>query len=165
MRPILYAFQNRLLLAACVAILMPAAALPQANTVVERMISQQNPCRALRVNVLGMSVALDHLDDLEVTSFEVSILRDDMIAEVLGRLSCSASSGSVAQGDIRAGVRLFASLDLASCTATSVTVSLSDIAGSFGDVVLGLQPDLEAAMANELSQQIVAECKVITGVP
>lgn len=129
------------------------------------MISQQNPCRALRVNMLGMSVAVDRLDDLEVTSFEVSIQRDDMIAEVLGRLSCSASSGSLAQGDVQASIRLFASLDLASCTATGVTVSLSDIAGSFGEMLLGLQPDLEAAMASELSRQIVAECRVITALP
>jgi hypothetical protein len=164
MRPILNAVHIRLLLAVCSLILMPVAAFSQADTVVERKLSQQNPCRALRVDVLGMSVALDRLDDLEVTSFEVSILRDNMIAEVLGRLSCSASSGSMAQGDIRAAIRLFASVDLASCTAIGVTVSLSEIAGSFADVILGLQPDLEAAMAQELTQQIVAECKAVTAV-
>jgi hypothetical protein len=167
MQPILETSRSALLLAACVTALGSGVAHAQGNhaqgnTVVERMISQQNPCRALRVNVLGMNVALDRLDDLEVTSFEVSILRDDMIAEVLGRLSCSASSGSMAQGDIQASIRLFASLDLATCTATGVTVSLSQIAGSFGDVLLGLQPDMEAAMASELSQQIVAECREIT---
>jgi hypothetical protein len=115
--------------------------------------------------MLGMSIAVDRLDDLEVTSFEVSVLRDEMIAEVLGRLSCSASSGSLAQGDVQASIRLFASLDLASCTAHSVTVSLSEIAGSFGEMLLGLQPDLEAAMASELSRQIVAECRMITAMP
>lgn len=165
MRPILQSSRTCLLLAACFVTLVPDLPLAQGNTVVERMLSKQNPCRALRVNMLGMSVAVDRLDDLEVSSFEVSILRDEMIAEVLGQLSCSASSGSLAQGDIQASIRLFASLDLASCTATGVTVSFSDIAGSFGDVLLGLQPDLEAAMANELSQQIVSECRVITALP
>lgn len=153
------------LLVACVAALGSGGALAQGKTVVERMVSQHNPCRALRVNMLGMSVAVDRLDDLDVTSLEVSILRDEMIAEVLGSLSCSASSGSLAQGDVQASIRLFASLDLASCTAAGVSVSLSEIAGSFGEMLLGLQPDLEAAMASELSRQIVAECRMITALP
>lgn len=98
----------------------------QGNTVVERMLSQQNPCRALRVNMLGMAIAVDRLDDLDVSSFEVSIQQDNMIVEVLGRLSCSADSSSIAQGNIQASIRLFASLDLATCTAISVSVSLSE---------------------------------------
>ena len=137
----------------------------QGNTVVERMLSQQNPCRALRVNMLGMAFAVDRLDDLDVSSFEVSIQQDNMIAEVLGRLSCSADSGSMAQGNIQASIRLFASLDLATCTATSVSVSLSEIAGSFADVLRGLQPDAEAAMTSELAQQIVAECREVAALP
>lgn len=151
--------------AVCTAILMSAPASAQGNTVVERMLAQQNPCRALRVNMLGMAIAVDRLDDLDVYSFEMSIQQDNMIAEVLGRLSCSADSGSMAQGNIQASIRLFTSLDLSSCTTTSVSVSLSEIAGSFADVLRGLQTDVEAAMTIELSRQIVAECRVITSLP
>jgi hypothetical protein len=165
MLPNLQILRRCLLFMACLAAPVPGVALAQGKSVVERMMAQQNPCRALRVNLLGSSVALDRLDDLAVTSVEVSILRDEMIAEVLGRLSCSASSGSLAQGEIRASIRLFASLDLASCTPLGVTVSLSEISGSFGEMLLGLKPDLEAAMASELSRQIVAECRVITALP
>ncbi len=78
---------------------------------------------------------------------------------------CSADSGSMAQGNIQASIRLFASLDLATCTAASVSVSLSEIAGSFADVLRGLQADAEAAMASELTQQIVAECREVTALP
>lgn len=74
-------------------------------------------------------------------------------------------STTVGRYGVQASFRLFTSLDLASCTAVSVTVSLSDIAGSFGEMLLGLQPDLEAAMASELSRQIVAECRMITALP
>ena len=162
----IFSFPCVLALSAAIAILVASGpAIAQGNTVVERMLAQQNPCRALRVNMLGMAIAVDRLDDLDVSSFEVSIQQDNMIAEVLGRLSCSADSGSMAQGNIQASIRLFASLDLATCTATSVSVSLSEIAGSFADVLRGLQPDAEAAMTSELTQQIVAECREVTALP
>ena len=161
-----FTFFCGLTLSATIAILVasgPASA--QGNTVVERMLSQQNPCRALSVNMLGMAITVDRLDDLEISSFEMSIQHDNMIAEVLGRLSCSADSSSMAQGNIQASIRLFASLDLATCTAASVSVSLSEIAGSFADVLRGLQADAEAAMTSELTQQIVAECRDVTALP
>lgn len=144
---------------------VPTTAHTQSGTVVERMLARENPCRALRVNMLGMNVALDRLDAVEVTSVEMSIQRDSMIVELLGRLSCSTGSNSMARGDIQASVRLFASMDLATCTDPVASVSLSNIAGSFGEVVQGFQPELEAAMTSELSRQLVAECRTATTLP
>lgn len=154
------------ILAATLAILSaPTTVHAQSGTVVERMLARENPCQALRVNMLGMNVAIDRLDAVEVTSVEMSIERDNLIVELLGRLSCSTGSNSMARGDIQASVRLFASMDLATCTDPVASVSLSNITGSFGEVVQGFQPELEAAMTSELSRQLVAECRAFTALP
>lgn len=164
--PSSHQFTRASVLAATLAIFMaPSAVTAQSGTVIERMLARENPCRALRVNMLGMNVAIDRLDAVEVASFEMSIQRDNLIMELLGRLSCSTGSNSMARGDIQASVRLFASMDLATCTASTVRVSLNDITGSFGEMLQGFRPELESAMTNEFSRQLVAECRAATALP
>lgn len=157
--------RNTMVTAALAICLTPSLTFAQSSTVIERMLAKENPCRALQVNALGMSVAINRLDDVNVTSFEISVQRDNLIMELLGRLSCSTGSNSMAQGNIQASIRLFASMDLATCTAPSVSVSLTDITGSFGEILQGFQTEMEAAMTRELSQQLVTECKAITTLP
>lgn len=164
--PSSHQFTRASVLAATLAIFMaPSAGIAQSGTVIERMLARENPCRALRVNMLGMNVAIDRLDAVEVSSFEMSIQRDNLIVELLGRLSCSTGSNSMARGDIQASVRLFASMDLATCAASTVSVSLNDVTGSFGEMLQGFQPELESAMTNEFSRQLVTECRAATALP
>lgn len=129
-----------------------------AQTVIERLISAQNPCGGLRTTGAFGTIGIDRLDWVRIQAANVSLDGDTVKLSFQGGLSCRTSDNAMIKGSASAHIYARAGGSLASCQ-LAANVDLSDFGGNFGQFLQAAKSRLEAELGSILNREAKAACE------
>jgi len=131
------------------------------QTVIEQAIASENPCQGLKTKVAFVTLGLNYLERIEISNLEISLNEDMLSFELSGSLACATSDKAVFPGSVRAKVDFIGVVNLAECTLSSRSVTLSEISGRYGSVAAALKGRIEASLAKEVGTLVSKNCSRI----
>ncbi|QFT74867.1 hypothetical protein [Ruegeria sp. THAF33] len=147
-------FLTALVLVVCALGSTPA----HSNTVIQKRIAEDNPCRGLKFDAGLFSIGIDRLQSVSVEGAAVLLTGDVVDATFTGRLACETSSAAFVRADASVRISAAATMHLDTCDVPTVSVTLSDFGGSKAGVLRAFSADIEEAVKAEIVEGLHEAC-------
>jgi hypothetical protein len=151
--------KSTIMIIAAMATLSIAPAQAQDRTVLEQMIVEQNPCSGLSTDVGGVTIGVDQLRDVTVDAVDLSLRGDDLTMSLAGNVTCATPDDALLGGDASAAIAASATVNLAQCDMRDLSVTLDDIGGTYGPVLMALRGQIEQALSERIRDRLVSSCQ------
>lgn len=134
------------------------------RTFVEELIAMQNPCAELKTTRFGITIGIDKLEEVTLTTASATLQGNDIALSFAGRLTCGTSDAAVLTGNAATSVTAAATMSLADCSIATLDVSLSEFGGTFAPILQALAPALEQEIASAARPRLIEACHDFRGV-
>lgn len=145
---------QRLGLSALLLTITAGAAFAQGTPALEAPLADQNPCRGLP--------AIDRLDFLRIDRLSLSAQGDVLSGEIMGAIGCRTSPSAFIRSSLATDIAARVDVALSTCAVQSGSVSFHNIRGSASELLVVLEPFVEAALLEELRTTASAACIELT---
>jgi len=148
----------RFLIAAAVVVSALGLTPVYSNTVIEKRIAEENPCRGLKFDAGVFSIGIDRLQSVRVDEAAILLTGDVVDAAFKGQLACETSSGAFVRANASVRISAEATAHLDTCEVPMVSVTLSNFGGSKASVLRAFSANIEGSLKKEIVEGLQEAC-------
>lgn len=141
-----------------VAVVAVGASATSSQTVLERILDADQLCRGLATNTPFGTIGVEQLKDVRIPAADISLRGDVLTISLDGSLACESSSAALIAGDASASFSTRADIDLGTCTARDVFVTMTQFGGTFGIALQQFSSQIEAALSEKVLSALTDTC-------
>ncbi|PZX19762.1 hypothetical protein LX81_00223 [Palleronia aestuarii] len=131
-----------------------------AQSAIEARIAKFNPCEPLGTEVLGISLGVNRVREVQIERSDLRLRGDGVSFDVSGRLTCRGA-GEGTSGDLSFDISASLEAVLSTCEIKEVTVDLGEAEGEMSWAFDAASPVIEGVLMGRVEEEAKNACTTL----